>query len=94
MELTLESRRQQVGIVVINNTMTSKSSIGSLRGLKPYRVEWIGEPGATVASFESLNAAIAHIATLKLDQQHVVIHRGRVVWPDNVRREIDKRAGA
>ena len=74
--------------------MTAKSSISSLRGLKPYRVEWIGEPGSVVASFESLSAAVRHIATLNLDQQHVVIYRRRVVWPDNVRREVDKHADA
>jgi hypothetical protein len=65
-----------------------------MHGLKPYRVEWIGEPGAVIASFESLSAAVAHIATLKLDQQHVVIHRGRVVWPHNVRREVARRTDA
>ena len=72
--------------------MVARSTVGSLRGVKPYRVEWIGEPGVIVASFESLNAAIKHIATLDLDQQHVIIHRRRVVWPENVRREVDRIA--
>jgi hypothetical protein len=74
--------------------MVPKSLVRSLRRLKPYRVEWIGEPGVVVASFESLSAAIAHIARLALDQQHVVIYRRRVVWPENVRREVDKQAKA
>ena len=65
-----------------------------MRGLKPYRVEWVGEPGVLVAAFESLNAAIKHIATLDLDQQHVVIYQHQVVWPENVRREIDRQAKA
>ena len=56
------------------------------RGKKPYRVEWIGEPGAAVAAFDDLTAAIRHIGSLRLDQQHIVIYRDEVVWPDNVRR--------
>ena len=89
--VTVERQQAQADL---SASIGPKSVDRSLRGLKPYRVEWVGEPGVMVASFESLNAAIKHIATLALDQQHVVIHRRRVVWPENVRREVGKQAKA
>src|SRR5262245_31165356 len=50
------------------------SAMRSRLGNKPYRVEWIGEPGAALATFEDLRAAIRHVGGLRLDQQHIVIH--------------------
>jgi hypothetical protein len=67
---------------------TPDNSMHSRRGSKPYRVEWIGEPGAALATFEDLAAAIRHVGSLRLDQQHVVIYRDEVVWPHNVRRRV------
>jgi hypothetical protein len=60
----------------------------SSRPGQPYRVEWIGEPGAAIATFADLAAAIRHFGTLRSDQQHVIIYRDEVVWPDNVRRHL------
>jgi hypothetical protein len=57
-----------------------------VRPTKSYRVEWIGEPGAAVAAFDHLQTAIQYIGELHRDQQHIVICRGEVIWPDNVRR--------
>jgi hypothetical protein len=59
-----------------------------VRRTKPYRVEWIGEPGAAVAAFDQLHPAIQYIDERHRDQQHVVIHRGQVIWPSNVRRSV------
>jgi hypothetical protein len=70
---------------------TPDNAMRSRRGNKPYRVEWIGEPGAALATFEDLAAAIRHVGSLCLDQQHVVIHRDEVVWPHNVRRRVATR---
>jgi hypothetical protein len=67
---------------------TPDSAMHIRRGKKPYRVEWIGEPGATLATFEDLAAAIQHVASLRLDQQHIVVYRDEVVWPHNVRRRV------
>lgn len=60
----------------------------NVRPAKPYRVEWIGEPGAAIAAFDQLQAAIQYIGELHRDQQHIVIHRGQVIWPSNVRRSV------
>jgi hypothetical protein len=60
----------------------------SSRGKKSYRVEWIGEPGAAISTFEDLAAAIRHLGSLSLDPQHIVVYRDEVVWPDNVRRRL------
>jgi hypothetical protein len=62
-----------------------------MRGLlptKPYRIEWIGEPGASVAAFDQLQTAIEYVRDLNRDQQHVIIHGREVVWPSNVRRSV------
>jgi hypothetical protein len=67
---------------------TPDKAMHSRRGSQPYRVEWIGEPGAALASFEDLRAAIRYVSSLRLDQQHVVIYRNEVVWPHNVRRRV------
>jgi hypothetical protein len=48
----------------------------SARLTKPYRVEWINEPGAPVAAFDQLQTAIQYLSELHRDQQHIVIHRG------------------
>jgi hypothetical protein len=64
------------------------SAMSSSRGKKRYRVEWVGEPGAATAIFEDLAAAIRHVGSLGLDQQHIVVYRDEVVWPDNVRRRL------
>jgi hypothetical protein len=68
---------------------TPERGLRMWRGTKPFRVEWIGEPGAAIAAFDDLSAAIQHIGTLRLDQQHIVIYRDEVLWPDNVRRRVE-----
>jgi hypothetical protein len=70
---------------------TPDNAMRSRRGSKPYRVEWIGEPGAALATFEDLAAAIRHVGSLRLDQQHIVIYGDEVVWPHNVRRRVATR---
>ncbi len=67
---------------------TPDNAMHGRRGSKPYRVEWIGEPGAALATFADLAAAIRHVGSLCLDQQHIVIHGDEVVWPHNVRRRV------
>jgi hypothetical protein len=67
---------------------TPDKAMHSRRGSQPYRVEWIGEPGAALATFADLAAAIRHVGSLCLDQQHIVIHGDEVVWPHNVRRRV------
>ena len=81
----------RAGRTVDPATETASGRKSPVRGLRPYRVERIGEPEVVVASFDSLHAAIRHIATLPLNQQHVVIWRGKVVWPGNVRRNLKDR---
>ena len=66
----------------------ASSPVRGLRPTKPYRIEWIGEPGASVAAFDQLQTAIQYACDLNRDQQHVVIHGGEVVWPSNVRRNV------
>jgi hypothetical protein len=55
---------------------------------KAYRVQWIGEP---VAAFDQLQTAIQYLSELHRDKQHIVIYRGGVIWPDNVRRRCRAR---
>jgi hypothetical protein len=81
--------------MIVSQQLAKLSSSGrtpdamhSRRGNKSYRIEWIGEPGATLATFEDLAAAIRHVGSLRLDQQHIVIHGDQVVWPHNVRRRV------
>ena len=80
----------RAGRTVDPATETASGRKSAVRGLRP-----IGSNGSATQKWWSrrstLHAAIRHIATLPLNQQHVVIWRGKVVWPGNVRRNLKDR---